>query len=227
MYGGVVSRRYGQHCALAKSLDLVGDRWTLLIVRELLDGPKRYVDLQQGLAPIATDMLASRLRDLEANGLVSRRETPRPTVARLYELTPRGAGLDDVVQAFARWGFPLVEHREPGDVVDPRWVARAVRAVVRADRPAVDLVVRLCMPEGESTLRITGTSVEALGDEAGDAPVDVTLTGAAEHLAQAIDPRRAAELVAAGDVTIAGPRRHVRELAKVFDLGHAGEQRSA
>ena len=210
-----MSRRYGQHCALAKSLDLVGDRWTLLIVRELLDGPKRYVDLLGGLAPIATDMLASRLRDLEANGLVVRRETPPPTVARLYELTPRGASLDGVIDAFARWGFTLVEQREPGDVVVPRWIARAVSAIVRPDRAPVDLVVRLCLPEGASTLRITDTSVEAIGDHV---PVDVTLTGDAELLAQAIEPRRAAELIAAGDITVVGTQHCVRELAEVFDI---------
>ena len=208
------ARSYGQHCALAKSLDLVGDRWTLLIVRELLDGPQRYGDLLAGLAPIATDMLAGRLRELEDHGLVHRRDLPKPASGRVYELTDDGLALEDVINAFARWGRHLIETREPGDVVRPEWLARAVRAYMRPDRPGPAFVVRLATPEGASTIRIGPDSVDAAAD---DAAVDVTLTGKVEALAAAMDPRRVPDLVAAGQLHIDGEPRAVRRLAKVFD----------
>ncbi|MDO3638146.1 winged helix-turn-helix transcriptional regulator, partial [Mycolicibacterium arseniciresistens] len=117
------NRSYGQHCAVAKSLDVVGDRWTLLVVRELLDRPQRYGDLLTGLAPIATDMLAGRLRDLERHGLVVKRELPKPASGTVYELTDHGRALEDVIDALARWGRPLLATREPRAVVRPQWLA--------------------------------------------------------------------------------------------------------
>ncbi|HEX2576201.1 MAG TPA: helix-turn-helix domain-containing protein, partial [Aquihabitans sp.] len=141
------NRSYGQYCALAKSLDLVGDRWTLLVVRELLDGPKRYVDLLDGLVTMSTDMLASRLRGLEDAGLVTRRTLPPPGAVRVYELTEAGAGLEAVIDAYVGWGRHLLAERGEDEVVSPTWLVRAVRAFVRPDRPDVDLTVRYEMPE--------------------------------------------------------------------------------
>ena len=86
-------RRYGQFCPLAKALDVLGERWTLLIVRELLAGPKRYTDLRAGLPGLATDLLATRLRELQEAGVVDRHEVPPPTPATVYELTERGRAL--------------------------------------------------------------------------------------------------------------------------------------
>lgn len=101
-------RRYGQFCPLAKALDVLGERWTLLIVRELLSGPKRYTDLRQELPGLATDLLAARLRDLDQAGIVDRREVPPPTPATVYALTPRGHELEPVIRELARWGRPLL-----------------------------------------------------------------------------------------------------------------------
>jgi DNA-binding HxlR family transcriptional regulator len=209
----VSTRSYGQYCALAKSLDVVGDRWTLLIVRELLDGPARYGDLLAGLAPIATDMLAGRLRDLEASGLVCKRALPKPASGSVYELTDDGRALDDVINAYARWGRQLLQTRAGGDVVRPEWLARAVRAYVRADRPGVDLALRLATPEGSATMRITADTVATLPD---DSVVDVTLEGQAETLMAAMDPARVAALVASGALRIDGTKRALRQLAGVF-----------
>ncbi|WP_102143729.1 winged helix-turn-helix transcriptional regulator [Mycobacterium hubeiense] len=209
----MASRSYGQHCALAKSLDLVGDRWSLLIVRDLLDGPKRYGDLLAGLKPIATDMLAGRLRDLEKHGLVRKRSLPKPATGSVYELTDDGRALEDVVNAFARWGRHLLETREPRDAVRPEWLARAVRAFVREDRSGPDTVVRLVTPEGATTMRIGRHSVDTVDD---DTAVDVTLTGDVDVLAAAMDPGRVPALVADGKLNIDGDPRAVRRLAKVF-----------
>lgn len=205
-------RSYGQHCALAKSLDLVGDRWTLLIVRELLDRPRRYGDLLSGLAPIATDMLAGRLRHLERNELVVKRELPKPASGNVYELTEDGRALEEVIDAFARWGRHLLFTRTPSDLVRPEWLARAVRAYVRSDRTGPDLVVRLATPQGGATVSI-GQRVEVVDD---DVPPDVVLTGEVDVLAAATDPTRVDELVSAGRLHIAGDPEAIRQLPEVF-----------
>lgn len=209
-------RSYGQHCALAKSLDLVGDRWTLLVVRELLDRPRRYGDLLSALAPIATDMLAGRLRDLERNGLVVKCELPKPASGNVYALTEDGRALEDVIHAFARWGRHLLCTRSPSDLVRPEWLARAVRAYVRDDRTGPDLVLRLATPQGGATVSI-GSRVDLVDDGADfDVTPDVVLTGEVDVLAAAIDPDRVEGLVAEGRLHIAGAPEAVGRLAELF-----------
>src|SRR5918994_5896036 len=95
-------KSYGQYCALARGLDVVGDRWVLLIVRELLIGPRRYGELAHGLPGIATNLLAERLRTMHANGLVARTDDDR------YQLTEWGDGLSEVAAAIGRWASPLM-----------------------------------------------------------------------------------------------------------------------
>ena len=105
-------RSYGQYCALAKALDVVGDRWTLLIVRELgVQGPSRYTDLRNGLPGIATNMLADRLREMEEAGIVRREEAPPPIATTLFSLTERGEELMPVLFALGRWGVGLMGER--------------------------------------------------------------------------------------------------------------------
>jgi len=104
-----VPRRYQQFCPLAKALDILGERWTLLIVRELLMGPKRYTDLREGLPGLATDLLATRLRELQDAGVIDRREVPRPTPAAVYELTERGLALKAAILELSHWGRPLLQ----------------------------------------------------------------------------------------------------------------------
>jgi DNA-binding HxlR family transcriptional regulator/putative sterol carrier protein len=97
-------RTYGDGCAIARGLDLVGERWALLVVRELLLGPKRYTDLQRGLPNASPNVLSERLRELERDGVVRRRKLPPPAGSRVYELTEWGRGLEDVVIALGHWG---------------------------------------------------------------------------------------------------------------------------
>ncbi|BDX30862.1 transcriptional regulator [Mycobacterium antarcticum] len=207
------SRSYGQYCAIAKSLDVMGDRWTLLIVRELLDGPRRYGDLLSRLTPIATDMLAGRLRHMEAHGLVRKRELPQPVSVTVYELTDDGQALEDVIDAIARWGRPLLESRGPSEVVRPEWLVRAVRAYVRADRGGPPTTIQLVTPEGRVTVVISPDAVDVVDD---DVRPDVTLTGSAESLAAAMDPRRITELVESGVLTVDGTPRAVRRAGGLF-----------
>jgi DNA-binding HxlR family transcriptional regulator len=98
------SRSYNQFCALAYALDIVGDRWTLLIVRELLTGPRRFKDLVDGLPGISTNLLSERLKSLEQQGILGRRVLPPPAGSSVYELTPLGRGLETAALELGKWG---------------------------------------------------------------------------------------------------------------------------
>jgi DNA-binding HxlR family transcriptional regulator len=117
----MLRRSYDQYCPVARALDAVGERWTLLIVRELLRGPQRYTDLHTDLPGLATDILASRLKQLEVDGLVERRRLERPANGMVYELTPRGLALRQVLEALAVWGLDALGELRPTDAVRKHW----------------------------------------------------------------------------------------------------------
>ncbi|MFD9891392.1 winged helix-turn-helix transcriptional regulator [Amycolatopsis sp. NPDC059027] len=124
-------RSYGQYCGLARSLEIVGDRWNLLIVRQLLVAPARYRDLLDGLPGIATNLLTDRLRDLEASGVVERRLAGEGSVVE-YALTPWGAELRQPIESLIRWSVPLMVRGPEGDSFRPEWLALAVPALLDA-----------------------------------------------------------------------------------------------
>lgn len=155
-------RSYDQFCATARALDSVGDRWTLLIVRELLAGPRRYTDLHADLPGVSTDVLASRLKDMEQGGLAVRRKLPPPAPASVYELTERGHGLLPVLAALAEWGAPALTERRPTDAVRAHWFALPLlRALAGLTHEGV-LEVRL--DEGEFHVRTGGGAAVAGAD---------------------------------------------------------------
>jgi len=140
-------RSYDQYCGLARALDLVGDRWTLLIVRELFisDGC-RYTDLQYGLPGIATNLLADRLRQLEDNGIISRELAPPPIATTLFRLTPRGLELKPVLAALGRWGGPLLGDMPAGAAFRSHWLCLPLQlhfAEHTPVGPAVTIEVRI------------------------------------------------------------------------------------
>ena len=139
-------KAYGQYCALAKALDLVGDRWTLLIVRELLiRGGSRYTDLRDGLPGIATNLLVNRLRELEEAGLVIRELAPPPVATTLFHLTPRGKDLEAAVYQLGRWGAPLLADAPKKDVFRTHWLALPARYWLKdhaPGRPPVTMELR-------------------------------------------------------------------------------------
>jgi DNA-binding HxlR family transcriptional regulator len=163
-------RSYGQYCAVAKALDVIGDRWNLLIVRELLlRGGCRYVDLLYGLPGIATNLLADRLRDLEAAGVVYREDAPPPIATTLFRLTERGEELRPVLVELARWGAPMMVGRDERDVFRGHWVAVMADLYPADRRPGEPPVTIEVDPGGEpTTITISGGAVHAQ-------------TGAAEH----------------------------------------------
>jgi DNA-binding HxlR family transcriptional regulator len=114
-------RSYDQYCAVARALDTVGERWSLLIIRELFQGPQRYTDLHADLPGVATDILSSRLKQLESDGLIERRKLERPANTMVYELTARGAALRPVIEALAAWGLEALGEPRPTDAMRQHW----------------------------------------------------------------------------------------------------------
>ena len=209
-------KSYQQYCSVARALDVVGDRWVLLIVRELLAlGPSRYSDLKRGLPGIATNLLAERLKAMEAEGLLERYEAPPPVGATLYQLTERGRELQDVVHALARWGLGrMPDGPGPEDAVQPQWTALFA---------GLELSPQLA-PQSEVVVGI-GTGDEAVHAilrhgafeiRRGTAPgADVTLSGEPQLvgavLAGLLSPDQAASL----GLTIAGAPSVLTELLHV------------
>ena len=121
-------RTYGQGCGTAYALDVVGDRWALLVVRELVLGPKRFTDLRDGLPGIGPNVLSQRLKELEATGVIRRRELPPPAASTVYELTEWGKELDDIVIQLARWGVRSPDVPREAET-RPEWVVLGLRAM--------------------------------------------------------------------------------------------------
>lgn len=119
-------RSYGQYCSIARALDIVGDRWTLLVVRELmLQGPCRFTDLKKGLPGVAANLLSARLKELEAAGLLTREDAPPPVATALYALTEDGLALEPVLRALGLWGLRFMTEERPDDSFRARWLAYA------------------------------------------------------------------------------------------------------
>jgi DNA-binding HxlR family transcriptional regulator len=191
-------RSYGEYCSIAKSLDVVGDRWTLLIVRELVErGPCRYTDLRNGLPGIASNLLAERLRELEQAGVVAREDAPPPIATTLFRLTPRGEQLRPVLDDLARWGLPLMMEQKPSDAVRSHWLAAAIELMITdRQRDAPPATIEL---------------------QTGDQPIAIELRGGAiqTHLGATEGP----------DAILAGPARPIMALLLGFlELAEAKAQ---
>jgi DNA-binding HxlR family transcriptional regulator len=196
-------RSYHQACAIAKALDVVGDRWSLLIVRELIArGPSRYTDLLDGLPGIATNLLADRLRDLEAAGIVVREQGSRPVPVTLIRLTPGGEALRPVLLELAKWGAPLLA-TEAHDAARTHWLTFPAEAVLRDRKPGRGrATVEVRTDDELITLEIDGT-VRARAGRAGrpDAVVRGPRPAVVALLTGRLGPAAAAEagLIVEGD----------------------------
>lgn len=189
-----MAKRFEQFCPIAHALDLVGERWSLLIVRELMQGPRRYTDLGAGLPGIGTNILATRLRTLEEGGIVRRRKLPPPAASTVYELTEYGAQLSEPMHALARWGIRSLGPPAPGDELAPAWGLNAFPALFDPTAAAgLTATWVLRIDDDVFTVRLTDG---ALGVEVGetDAPDLALATDAATFWALAsgdLDPRDA------------------------------------
>jgi DNA-binding HxlR family transcriptional regulator len=203
-------RSYRQYCGLAKALDVVGERWTLLIVRDLLLGARRYTDLLQALPGITTNLLAKRLGELEAAGLAARREQHG---AQLWELTATGAALEPVVIELGRWGGRYLDRPRRGERLDIGW---ALLSLKRRYRGGLDgVTVELAVDERGRWRRFTlaGQGARLLVRERGAEQPHATVSGAAAAMrAWLIEGRAGEPLVRAGDLIVEGDREAWRAL---------------
>jgi DNA-binding HxlR family transcriptional regulator len=212
-------RSYGQYCGLARALDVLGERWTLLVVRELLDGPRRYKGLLDGLPGIATNLLVERLRSLEADGVVRRLEDGH------YALTPWGEDLHEVVYALGRWAGPLMARPRENDEFRANWIRHMVIARFEGlDPERRDLTVELRYDDDPVTLISAGGRVHLA--PGGWADADVTIAGPLEGvvglLLGRIDPAEAAER----GVTHTGDLRRLKRLRPRGERAHASSDSS-
>ncbi|MGW6261001.1 winged helix-turn-helix transcriptional regulator [Streptomyces sp. NPDC055085] len=208
-------RSYDQYCSAARALDAVGDRWTLLIVRELLGGPRRYTDLHADLPGVSTDVLASRLKDMERDGLTTRRRLPPPGAAYVYELTERGAELLPVLQALGEWGAPALDGRRPTDAVRAHWFALPLLRGLRALGVGEGLLeVRL--DEGRFHVRLGDEGAPPYGDGGAPGEPDARLT-LDTPTCEAVSRGEAtlADLLREGRIEVAGDGRLAKELRSV------------
>ncbi len=171
-----MGKKFDQYCPMAHALSLVGERWALLVVRELMHGPKRYTDLAQGLPGIGTNILAARLRDLEECGVVEKRKLPPPAASMVYELTEYGAGLNEALYALARWGARSLGPPGPDDELYPEWGVNAFPALFNAEEARGLTETYVLKIDGDVfTARIENGSLEASMGGAADADVVVEL----------------------------------------------------
>jgi DNA-binding HxlR family transcriptional regulator len=213
-------RTYGDLCGIARALDVVGERWALLVVRELLLGPKRFTDLRRGLPHIGPDVLAQRLRELEQAGILRRRTLAPPAGSRVYELTERGQELEPVLLALGSWGSAApVPPGNPQLGVDSTMIA--LQTLFDADA-ARDLDATFELRLGDQVFRAT----VAAGDlelERGEAPdAEATITADPMTLGGVIWQRVGlAEAERAGALTIEGDRRAAKRFLGLFPLSEA------
>jgi DNA-binding HxlR family transcriptional regulator len=179
-------RTYGQYCAVAKALDLVGDRWTILIVRELLlQGPCRYTDLRNGLPGVATNLLADRLRELERAGLIESEAAPPPVATTLFSLTERGRGLAPALRELGIWGAALMPAGPAEqDAFRGHWLAFPASLYLRAQPGQAPVTLEL--RAGEETVTVEAADGALRVRPGGAPPPDLVLSGSPEVLLGAI-----------------------------------------
>jgi len=149
----VAARSYGQYCGVTTAVELIGERWALLIIRDLLVGPRRYTDLKQGLPRVPTNILSARLKELQEGGVV--RRVPLMNCGLVYELTPYGRELEPVILALGRWGFQSMGEPGDGDVVTADSLTVALRTAFQADAAAALPDADYELHVGDVTLRAT------------------------------------------------------------------------
>ena len=209
-------RSYEQTCSLAFGLDVLGERWTLLLVRELLLGPQRFSDLLDSLDGIGPNTLATRLRGMESNGVVTKRRLPPPAASTVYELTERGRALEPVLVEMARWGRALLP-AEP-DELHPGWVAFALKiAFDPSGAQDVDLTYELSVDGQGYVVTIGSGHITVTRGEAPSAAARIETDGRTLYrLGNGELDLRAA--VADGSLTFEADRNAQRAWARAFSV---------
>jgi DNA-binding HxlR family transcriptional regulator len=210
-------RTFGQYCGLAHALELVGERWALLIVRDLLRGPKRFTDLRQGLPRIPTNVLSARLKELEESGVVQRRALPRPTGGVGYELTEYGRELEGVVLALGLWGARTMGEPSLDDTLNADSLLLGLQATFRPDA-ARELRASYELHVGELVVhaRVDRGELETGEGPLADPDLVVETTGPLKPLLSGeLDPKDA---IASGLVRVRGKRALLGRFVDVFQI---------
>jgi DNA-binding HxlR family transcriptional regulator len=216
-------RSYGDRCGIARALEVVGERWALLVVRELLLGPKRFSDLREGLPKIGPDMLSQRLRELEHAGVVARGQLPPPISAKVYELTARGRELEPVLLALGRWGSEVAFPAD-ASAFSPDSMVLALKTLFSPHAAAADGVLDstygLTLDAQPFVLRPTAALLEVHRGEvprpaASIAARPSTLAGVLWHGASLEDGLQA------GSIRIEGDRASAEHLFELFPAAEA------
>lgn len=171
----VTVRSYKQHCGIARALDLVGERWALLVIRELALGPRRFTDLREGMPGIATNVLSQRLRQLERDGIVARRRLPPPAASNVYELTEYGQDVVPIMLALGRWGARSMGPRDPEHTSRSHWFAVALKAFHEPEA-AADVSAKVAFDFGDAqvTLHLDRGQLDVATGLDADAELTVT-----------------------------------------------------
>lgn len=211
--------RYAQFCPLARAAEILGERWTLLALRELLFGPQRFVDLRRALPGVSSSVLSERLTRLEERGLVTRRTLPPPAAARVYELTELGRGLRPVMTELARWGARFLGPPEPGDQLTPRALRLGLHFLSsRAPTPARRFGFHVFDDESEERFSLQG-GPEGARVGPPEEPVEVRVSGPPFALAAlaagSLDPAAA---LRAGTIRAEGDVEALADLPSLLDL---------
>lgn len=213
----MTTRAYGQYCGFARALELAGERWALLVIRDLLVGPKRFSDLQRGLPKIPSNILTARLKELEESGIVRRRALPRPSAGVAYELTEDGRELEDVVIALGRWGAKHLGDPRPDEIITDDSMATALRTIFRPEAVANDDVTfELRLGEVIVNAQVRDGAV-TVGRGTLPAPDLVIESGPAVRtlLAREITPK---EALKSGSVRIRGKRALLDRFVQLFHI---------
>jgi len=198
-------RSYGQYCGVARGLDVIGDRWVLLIVRELLIGPRRYGELFDGLPGIATNLLADRLRSMEDNGLVQKDDDDR------YALTDRGQGLREVIYSIGRWAYPLMGAMRDGETFRSHWIAHPIAAMFPGEDPSrPELTIEVRCAADIMTVRSHAGRVTV--EQGPAAAPDLVLTGPPDAVVGLFSRRLDVAAAKARGVAVTGDPRPLRKL---------------
>lgn len=212
-----MTRNYADPCGIARALDAVGERWALLVVRELLLGPKRFTDLRAGLPSVGPDVLSQRLRELEATGIVARRKLAPPAASQVYELTPRGRELESVILALGRWGStaPMPPRGSEIGVDSTILGMQTLFAPEAADD--LDVRVELRLEEHAFSAQVSGNALEIA--RGAPAQRDALLATRPGTLATLLwQGRSLADAQRAQEAEVAGDRRVLRRFLALFPL---------
>jgi DNA-binding HxlR family transcriptional regulator/putative sterol carrier protein len=211
-------RSYNQYCAVARALDVVGERWTLLIVRELLTGPKRFKDLLEGLPGIGTNLLAARLKDLERYKVVRRTTLPPPAGSKVYELTELGRFLEPVVAALGRWGLEFLDTPSQEDDLRPGWAIAAMRSTFKTETAhGVQETYEFHVDEEAFHVQVKDREVETLQGPAVDP--DLVVRGSTRtFLALAARQLEPADALESGEIRIEGEQEALTRCLEMFGL---------